>query len=109
MNEKEMGGINFSPYKIIMNKLRTEEDLKELIEDFGYEDVLIFSEPDYANAFIGVSEDNRAVYDYDKMVQFLMDKDGITDIEAVEFIDYNTIRSLPYFGRNAPIIVYSLE
>ena len=92
-----------------MNELKTENDVRELIEDYEFEDVIIFSNPDYASAFVGVSEDNRAIYDYDKMVKFLMDKDGITDIEAVEFIDYNTIRALPYFGENAPIIMYRLD
>ena len=92
-----------------MGELKTENDVKEIIADYEYEDVIIFSNPDYASAFIGVSEDNRAVYDYDKMVEFLIDKDGMTDIEAVEFIEYNTIRSLQYYGENTPIIVHSLE
>ena len=73
-----------------------------------YEDVIIFSNPSYASAFIGISEDNRAIYDYDKMIEFLVNEDGMTDIEAVDFIGYNTIRSLPYI-ENAPIIMYSLE
>ena len=90
-----------------MNELKTENDVKELIADYEYEDVIIFSNPDYASAFIGVSEDNRAVYDYDKMVEFLVDNDGMTDIEAVEFIEFNTIRALPYY-ENAPIIIHSL-
>lgn len=90
-----------------MNELKTENDIKELIADYEYEDVIIFSHPDYASAFIGVSEDNRAVYDYDKMVKYLMDKDDMTDIEAIEFVEYNTIRSLPYF-ENAPIIIHNL-
>lgn len=90
-----------------MNELKTENDVKELIESYEYEDVMIFSNPDYASAFIGISEDNRAVYDYDKMVEHLMDRDGMTEIEAIEFIEYNTIRSLPYF-ENAPIIIHNL-
>lgn len=90
-----------------MGELKTESDVKELIVDYEYDDVVIFSNPDYASAFIGVSEDNRAVYDYDKMVKFLMDKDGMTDIEAIEFIEFNTIRALPYF-ENSPIIIHSL-
>ena len=80
---------------------------RQLIEDYGYEDVLIFENPSYDDAFIGVSEDNRAVYDYDKMVLYLMDKDKMTAEDAVDFISYNTIRSLPYY-ENSPIIVYSL-
>lgn len=90
-----------------MNKLKTEEDVKELIEDYGYEDVMIFSNPDYASAFIGVSDDNRAVYDYWKMVEFLITEDGMTDTEAIDFIDYNTLRALPYFGDDAPIVIYA--
>ena len=92
-----------------MKELKTEDDVKELIADYEYDDVIIFSNPDYASAFIGISEDNRAVYDYNKMIEFLMNKDKMTDIEAIEFIEYNTIRSLPYFGENTPIIVHSLE
>lgn len=90
-----------------MNELNTENDVRELIADYEYEDVIIFSNPDYASAFIGISEDNRAVYDYDKMVEFLVNKDGMTDIEAIEFIEYNTIRALPYF-ENSPIIIHNL-
>lgn len=90
-----------------MNELKTENDVKELITDYEYDDVIIFSNPDYASAFIGISEDNRAVYDYDKMVKYLVDKDGMTDIEAIEFIEFNTIRALPYY-ENAPIIIHNL-
>ena len=91
-----------------MKKLKTEDDVKELIKDFGYENVLIFSNPDYAGAFIGMSDDNRAVYDFNLMVQHLIEVDDMEEIEAVEFIEYNTLRALPYFGDNAPIIIYSL-
>ena len=88
-------------------ELKTENDIRELITDYEYDDVVIFSNPDYASAFIGISENNRAVYDYDKMVKHLIDKDCMTDIEAIEFIEYNTIRALPYY-ENAPIIIHNL-
>ena len=93
---------------MIMNELKTENDVRRLIEDYDYEDVVIFSNPDYASAFVGISEDNRAIYDFDKMVKYLVDRDEMTDIEAIEFIEYNTIRALPYVGGKAPIIMYSL-
>lgn len=91
-----------------MINLKTEEDVKELITDYEYEDVIVFSNPDYASAFVGISEDNRAVYDYDRMVEFLMSEYDMTDIEAIEFIDFNTIRALPYIGEGAPIIIHNL-
>jgi len=42
------------------------------------------------------------------MVAWLVDEKGMTAEEAAEWIDYNTIRALPYFGEGAPIIVYPL-
>ena len=73
------------------------------LEDLGYEDVVVFS--DYESALIGVTIDNRAVYDYDKMIEYLIREDGMSGDEAIEWIEYNTIRSLPYAGDAAPIIV----
>ena len=110
MNKKEgvEGGDGFLTLMVIMRKLKTENDVRKLIEDYEYEDVLIFSNPDYASAFIGISEDNRAIYAFDKMVEFLMENDSMTDIEAIEFIECNTLRALPYFGGDAPIVMYSL-
>ena len=72
----------------------------------GYEDVVIFENYSYDDALIGVSEDGRAVYDYEKMVEWLVNKEGMPCEDAVEWIDYNTIRALPYAGASAPIIVF---
>ena len=83
-------------------------DKRKILCDMGYENAIIFDNPDYDTAIIGVSEDGRVVYDYDEMVLYLMDGDGMTEEEAEDFINYNTIRSLPYAGEGAPIIVYSL-
>lgn len=91
-----------------MRKLRTENDIKELIYEFGYENVLIFSNPSYASAFTGISDEGRAVYDYDKMIEYLVEKESWSDIEAIEFIECNTLRSLPYY-ENSPIVMYRLE
>lgn len=43
------------------------------------------------------------------MVESLVDHDDMTYEEAIEWIEYNTIRSLPYAGSDAPIIMYRLE
>lgn len=66
--------------------------------------ILTFSEPNYEDALIGITIDNRAVYDYDKMIKCLMESDGMEAEEAVDFINYNTVRSLPYYA-NAPVIL----
>ena len=81
---------------------------EEKILDAGYEDVVVFADSSYDDAFVGVSEDNRAVYDYDKMVEWLMKTEGWSHEESIEWIEYNTIRALPYLGDAAPIIVHIL-
>lgn len=48
------------------------------------------------------------MYDFDKMVAWLIETQGMTQDQAVEWIEYNTIRALPYFGPDAPVIMYSL-
>lgn len=85
----------------------TLEQLKDLITDLGYDNIRVFEDYDYADAFIGMSDDGRAVYSYDKMVEWLMLKEDWSFEEAVEWIDYNTIRALPYFP-DGPIVVYDV-
>ena len=93
--------------KVSMNKLKTEDNVRQLIEDYGYEDVVIFSNPSYASAFIVVSEDNRAVYSYNEMVKSLCKNDKMNELDAIEFIEFNTLRALPYY-KNSPIILHEI-
>lgn len=79
---------------------------EDKILDAGYENVVLFLSSSYDDALIGVSEDGRAVYDFDLMVEWLIKTDGMSEEEAIEWIEYNTIRSLPYIGAKAPIIMY---
>lgn len=78
------------------------------ILEAGYDDVVVFDNYSYDSALIGVTTDNRAVYDFDGMVQWLVETEDMTPEEAVDWIEYNTIRSLPYVGDAGPIIVYRL-
>ena len=85
------------------------EELKEALLDEGYGDSVVLENPDYAMAVIGRSEDGRVIYSYEKMVEFLMVTDGMSREDATEFVDYNTIRALPYMGELAPIIMYEIS
>lgn len=87
----------------------TQQDVKDWLCDNGHEDAIVFENPDFRQAFIGVDSDGRAVYDYDMMVRSLMEEDGMDEIDAIEFIEYNTIRALPYMGNMAPIVVHRIE
>ena len=80
----------------------------EKLSENDDDNVIILTNPDYDAALIGVSTDNRAVYDYSKMLECRC-ADGMTDDEAVEFIEYNTVRAIAYAGPAGPIIFHPLE
>ena len=78
---------------------------EKLLEN-GYEGVKYLTDFSYDTALIGVSHDDRAIYDYDLMVEWLMEVEDFTEEEAVEWIDYNTIRALSYMGEDGPIVLH---
>lgn len=86
----------------------TKRTAAERLVDAGYEDVVLLENYSYDDALVGVTEDGRAVYDFDKMVDWLMEAKGFTQDEAVEWIEYNTLRALRYAGPDGPIIMYPL-
>lgn len=89
-----------------MNRnMRSAEDR---ILDAGFKDVIIFKDFSYDSALVGVSDDNRAIYDFDLMIEWLMWAEDFEEDEAVEWIEVNTLRALPYMGDKAPIIMYKL-
>ena len=81
---------------------------EERLLENGYEGTVYLTDFSYDDALIGVSEGGSAVYDFEKMVKWLVDTQNFSEEEAVEWIEYNTIRALPYMGENAPIIMYPL-
>ncbi len=70
--------------------------------------VVFLSDYSFEDALIGLSEDNRAVYEYDRMIQCLIESEGLTEEEAVDWVECNTIPSLSYLGPGAPIIMHSI-
>lgn len=84
-------------------------DAETLLLENGYEGVKYLTDYSYDTAIVGVTEDNRVVYDFDRMVDWLVTEKGMTAEDAVEWIEYNTARALPYMGEGAPIIMYPLE
>lgn len=84
-------------------------DAEKILLDNGYDDVSYLVNYSYDSALIGVSTDNRAIYDYNLMIKWLVDTEGFDEIDAIEWININTIRALPYLGENPPIIMNSLE
>ena len=80
----------------------------DVLCDLGYEDAMVFKNPDYEEAILGVTYDGNVVYDFDLMVNHLMKYDGMTEMDAVEFIDQDVMRVIPYMGEYPPIIMYTI-
>ena len=78
------------------------QKVRERLDD----DALVFDNPAYDNSIIGETFDGRAIYDIESMADELASDDEITVEEAMDFIDYNAIRSLPYAGEKAPVVVH---
>jgi hypothetical protein len=93
------------------NEQKWERTAEQILEDNGYdaEDIVLLKDESYDSALIAVTHDFRAVYSYDKMVEWYMNKNGCSAEEAIEWIDYNTLRAIPYAGARAPIVVKELE
>lgn len=100
----------------------TKEALTELIDEWGIEDETIILKPqeEFNGGIIGVTEDKcHLVYSYEKLTVSMAevwfkekkpdDERTFEDClsEACEWVDYNTIRSIPYMdASHAPIIIY---
>ena len=84
-------------------------ELKELLNELTYTGTVVLENPSYLDAIIGITDEGALCYSYEKMVKWLMDNDGMDYEGAMEFIDYNTIRALPYTSSMGvrPIVVYN--
>ena len=81
---------------------------EERLLENGYEGIIFLTNYSYDDALIGVTSDDRAVYDYELMVEWLINTEGFTEEEARDWIDYNTLRALSYMDEGAPVILYPL-
>lgn len=100
---------------------------QEICEQFGIEDPVYFFEPEevFNKGILGVSEDHRhIIYGYYTLVSALAEDnekewnkkkhkedEEVPDFyfDAMEFIDKNTIGTIPYLDEEkAPIIIYEM-
>ena len=67
-----------------------------------------FTNPSYNIAIVGITQDGNLVYNYEKMIKYLLD--CMSEEEAIDFIEYNTLGILPTIPvENRPIIIYNID
>lgn len=81
---------------------------KEKIYCAGYENIVYIPDHELDDAIIGITTNDNVVYDYEKIIDSLMVKEGFDIINAMDWAN-NIARSLSYMGNNAPIIMYPLD
>lgn len=82
------------------------EKLEENV--FDDEDIILIDEEAFKESLVGVSQDMRAIYDYELMAKEFSEFHGCDIFDARDYIDYNIINGLSAMGNKAPIIMDSL-
>lgn len=86
----------------------SNDSLKEWLLDQGYEESILLESPTYRNAVLGVSDDGRVIYSERIILEDMMIDEGMDLESALDHFSYNLLRSLPYMGNMAPIILHDI-
>jgi hypothetical protein len=58
----------------------------------------------FDEAIIGTDIEGRIVYDINKMIEVLMEDDEMDELEAIEYLEFNTL--FAYVGEMTPKYIY---
>lgn len=71
---------------------------------------LLFTNHSYDKSIIGLTAlDGRVVYLYDSMIQEFMEDEDCSEEDAIEWIEYNTLRALGFGDKGHNPIVVTLS
>lgn len=85
-------------------------NIREKLIEYGYQDSILYENPSFDGSIIGIDAcSGSVIYNYDLMIEELSQKENMTIEEAMEFIDYNTIRATPYMPTPRPIVLNKFE
>ena len=76
-------------------------------DELGEEGAMLFRDPDYTSAICGVTYNGEVVYNYEKMINYLIENEEMDYDSAADFISYNA--SFGMSGCKTPIIMYPIE
>jgi hypothetical protein len=87
----------------LMAKKKSErEDLMDQIVEYNVnlEKEVIFLEPRdmYDHAIHGYSREGRVIYSYNEIIQSHVVDDGMTEEEAIEYVDFNTFGTFDHMS-----------
>ena len=99
-----------------MTNIELKSKIGEIVSEPELLDKTVILEDDeFAEGAIGLTDDFRVVYSYERLVHSLaktIDSEQCIELKeerAAEYLDYNTLRMIPYWnsqGLLAPIIIH---
>jgi hypothetical protein len=85
------------------------EALREFLAEMYGDDTVLLDGPEFDGGLVGVTTDGRLVYSYDKLAEALCEANRWSREDAIDWIEFNTICSLPYVGPRAPVVMGGLD
>ena len=96
--------------KFEFEQFETMDQLKEYLCERDHKDSIVFENPNYLDAIIGIDEGGAVIYDYDLMAESLVEHEDMTLDDAYDFLDFNMVRTLPYINNGVrPIVNYRVR
>lgn len=83
--------------------------LDDYVDEHEFEgETLILDNHSFDKSIVGITDDGILIYSFEKMIEEFMEDEGCDELEAIEWLEYNTLRALPYMGERRPIIIYEI-
>ena len=104
INEEIFNPIEKKRYAINVAKKIQHYTCTDIISDINSE--AVFADG-FDAAIIGYDANCTVVYDYDKCMEILMERDSMTEHEAHEYMEFNVVNA--YVGDFTPIFIHRLD
>jgi hypothetical protein len=88
--------------------MKTLDELKAYLAENELTETVFLENPDYVTAIVGITESFQLVYDYDLMIDHLIEH-GMEIDEAYDTLDYDTLGAISSMGDFRPIVMTNIE
>lgn len=84
----------------------TRKELDEMLDERGEQAIVLDDFDDAIEGYVEVASRIRVVYDYEKCIDVLRQADDMTEEDARDTFEYNTVRALPHMGVLHPLLIH---
>ena len=83
------------------------EIVLDTIAEINPDAIVLEPQSTFNQAIIGSDPDGRLVYSSNKIIRAFMSEDGMSEEEAIEYFEYNTLGTIqPMVNPDKPLFVY---